>query len=448
MTIERIEGSVVVTWGPRVGSDFTFGDIRLSSDGRWLATSRRAEVILWDVSARRIAHKLAGHTGTVHRFSFSGDGRFLASASYDGTVRVWEIATGHEIRVFNFPSYRETQQLVGRADLNADGSLVLVEYGSVPSRVTIWQVATGNQLLCKSFLNSPNRASFFISSETRSISGHSTEQICEGLSKPVLPGQVTKPYDKFAFSHDYRRLAVTNDQAGEVYLWNLETGVEETRICCGVKAEYGVDKYNPVQSLTFSPDGRRLASTDWRGNVMLWDLASRQAVLVAVERYIATVAFSPDGSQLLFASSGGPLRALDLTSRQELSSWGTQIISINFWVTLGFTLIIVFLYASLCHYKIAVKLRAPRPWRAWVPVWNLFLVIEMANKPAWWIILLLIPGVDIVAGLILWSRICIALGKSPWLVLTFLIPMLGLFVLGYLALSTRATWPDEQYARP
>lgn len=441
LRVEPIKQSLVVTWGPKCGSNLAFSKIRLSSDGRWLATASRADLILWDVSARRLYRRLPGHTETVNSLSFSGDNRFLTSAGYDGTARVWEVATGHEVRVFSFPSYDETGQVVQKAELNADGSLLLVEYGSIPKRVTVWQVGTGNQLVCTWPQFSPDAASFKSSSENRGIGGRTSAQICDALSKPLPAARVPAIPEAFAFTPDFRRLAVGDAHTGEVHLWNLDTGVEEATICCGAKDEYGVDKYQTLQLLAYSPDGQRLASSDWSGNVMLWDLRSQQVVRVAVERYLATTAFSSDGGQLLFASYGGPLDGIDVTSRQKVPTWGSQIISVNLWVALA----IVFLYVTLCHYLIAMKLHMPRPWRAWIPVWNLFLLVEMADKPAWWVVLLLIPVVSTVVGFILWWRICIALGESPWLVVTLLIPILGLFTLSYLAfgphrrhLTTRA----------
>src|SRR5262249_29581299 len=54
-------------------------------------------VILWDWRADREVRRLEGQTGGAHSIAFSHDGHRLAAAGYDGTVRLWDVATG-EVR--------------------------------------------------------------------------------------------------------------------------------------------------------------------------------------------------------------------------------------------------------------------------------------------------------------------------------------------------------------
>jgi hypothetical protein len=69
------------------------GDLAFSPDGRYVAASRGAVIRLWDLTLGGV-RKLHGHRLEVTHLAFSDDGSLLASASLDGTVRMWQIAAG------------------------------------------------------------------------------------------------------------------------------------------------------------------------------------------------------------------------------------------------------------------------------------------------------------------------------------------------------------------
>src|SRR5262249_19086889 len=54
-------------------------------------------VVRWDVLGNKKLATMSGHTGTVERLAFSHDGKTLASASHDGTVRLWDVPSGKDI---------------------------------------------------------------------------------------------------------------------------------------------------------------------------------------------------------------------------------------------------------------------------------------------------------------------------------------------------------------
>jgi len=70
--------------------------VAFSPDGRWLAASGEA-IRLWDVETGVCLHTMKGHTACAWSVAFSPDGRRLASAADDGTMRIWDTATGREL---------------------------------------------------------------------------------------------------------------------------------------------------------------------------------------------------------------------------------------------------------------------------------------------------------------------------------------------------------------
>jgi hypothetical protein len=70
-----------------------------SGDGRWIASgSPDGTVGLWEAQTGRLVRRFDGHDWSVFSCAFSRDGRQIVSGSGDGTVRVWEMETGKLVR--------------------------------------------------------------------------------------------------------------------------------------------------------------------------------------------------------------------------------------------------------------------------------------------------------------------------------------------------------------
>jgi|SRR5208337_2213254 len=93
----------------------------------------------------------------------------------------------------------------------------------------------------------------------------------------------------------------------------------------------------------------------------------------------------------------------------------------------------LYVYTSLALQTIAKKTNTENGWLAWIPIANIFLMLNISKKPLWWFILCLIPLVDIVVIIIVWMAIAEARGKPSWWGILLIVPVVNLIVPGYLA---------------
>jgi hypothetical protein len=94
-----------------------------------------------------------------------------------------------------------------------------------------------------------------------------------------------------------------------------------------------------------------------------------------------------------------------------------------------------YVYISLALQTIAQKTNTANGWLAWIPIANIILMLNIAKKPIWWIILLLIPLVNIVMMILVWMGVAEARSKPNWWGILMIVPLVNLIVPGYLAWS-------------
>ena len=97
-----------------------------------------------------------------------------------------------------------------------------------------------------------------------------------------------------------------------------------------------------------------------------------------------------------------------------------------------------YVYAALCLQFLAKKTNTADGWLAWIPLAQIFLMVNIAGKPWWWFFFMFIPGVNIVIAVILWMLIAEKRGQPNWLGLLILVPVIGIAIPGYLAFSDKS----------
>jgi hypothetical protein len=95
----------------------------------------------------------------------------------------------------------------------------------------------------------------------------------------------------------------------------------------------------------------------------------------------------------------------------------------------------VYVYMALALQTIATKTSTANAWLAWVPIANAILMLQIAKKPLWWIILFAIPVVNIVIVIMVWMGVAEARQKPNWWGILAIVPLVNMVVPGYLAWS-------------
>ncbi|GKT45906.1 vegetative incompatibility protein HET-E-1 [Colletotrichum spaethianum] len=206
--------------------DYGFMAVAFSPNGRMLASASHNETVkLWDAATGQYLMALEGHSDWVTSVAFSPDGRVLASASHDETIKLWDSATGQCLMTLEGHSGTVTS-----VAFSPDGRVLAS--ASQDKTIKLWDSATGQHLM--------------------TLEGHS--------------GTVWS----VAFSPEGKHLAsVSTDET--VRLWDVATGSHAITL-------EGHD--NRVTSVAFSPDARMLASASKDNIIRLWDMASFQCLRI------------------------------------------------------------------------------------------------------------------------------------------------------------------------
>lgn len=130
-------------------------------------------------------------------------------------------------------------------------------------------------------------------------------------------------------------------------------------------------------------------------------------------------------------------------NQTNIPTEATLPIALGIIVFILLFLLAYYIYMSFCVYRIAKKTNTPDAWLAWIPILDIFLSLQLARKPAWWIVWFFIPVANIVAYILVWMGISKHLGKQEWLGILMIISPLNFIIPGYLAFSKTAMVSDK-----
>jgi WD40 repeat protein len=265
-----------------------------SPDGRRIASaSHDCTVRLWDVqTGAAVGAPLVGNSRDIKCLAFTPDGRRIASATGDG-IRLWDPAAGTAIT-----ELLETKGVAGCLSFSQDGQWLYSGSGNI---IQVWDAKTGaavhehtlrhsDVVKCLSFSPGGLRVATGSSNDTIQIWNTETGAT---VGKPLV-GHAGSIWC-LSFSRDGQRIA-SADNDKMIRLWNTETG---SAVGDPLLGHTGL-----IQCLSFSPNGQILASGSDDTTIRLWNAKTGVAMGKPLNRraWVRSLSFSPDGQTI---ASGG-----------------------------------------------------------------------------------------------------------------------------------------------
>ncbi len=269
-----------------------FYSLAIRPDSKQLAlTSADGRISLWNINNSPAGTQAEEVFSLAHSevrlVAFNLDGKRLASGSDDGTVKMWEAATGNEL----FAWAADDLAVWGLA-FNPNGEILAIGGNSL---VTIWDVSSDV---------APNQAIL-------SLAGH----------RQGVPG--------LAFTPDSASL-ITGSQDGTAKVWDTFTGQELFRLT----------GHGPIYSLDVSPDGKRAATANRDGTATVWDITStgsREVLTCSFDHsaFVTAGNFSPDRTRLVTVSEDGVVNIRSSVTSQKLLTTTLPITGPILWIALS-----------------------------------------------------------------------------------------------------------------
>jgi WD40 repeat protein len=237
-------------------------------DGKTLASASSDNTIkLWDASTGKPITTLTGHSDAVNGVAWNPDGKTLASASSDNTIKLWDASTGKLIKTLTGHS-----DAVNGVAWNPDGKTLAS--ASSDNTIKLWDASTGKPI--------------------KTLTGHSYAVI------------------DVAWNPDGKTLAsASRDKT--IKLWDASTGKL-------IKTLTG-HSY-AVKGVAWNPDGKTLASASWDNTIKLWDASTGKPIktLTGHSDAVDGVAWNPDGKTLASASWDNTIKLWDASTGKPIKT--------------------------------------------------------------------------------------------------------------------------------
>jgi WD40 repeat protein/tetratricopeptide (TPR) repeat protein len=290
-------------------------DVAFSPDGRRIVSAgAEGTVKVWEAATGDVLKTFSGHGDFVESVAFSPDGGRIVSSSKDGTIRIWDTVIDRERVVLN------PKDGGGRATFSPDGTRILSKRGGL----RIWDIATGTRLVTlpgwsdfASVALSPDGKRIFSCSWGGKIRVWDAATAVELKEFPRPKGLASS----ISFSPGGERIVSYGLDYKTVKIWDAETGVELARF----------DHDSMIFSLAISPDGEKAITACLDKTVRIWKSATGAELMTlrGHEDIVTAVTFSPDGKRIVSGDIKGTIKWWDAASGKELASVQGHTLRLN-----------------------------------------------------------------------------------------------------------------------
>ncbi|BDM78603.1 WD40 domain-containing protein [Acaryochloris marina] len=290
--------------------------VTYSPDGKTIATASEDQTVkLWSADGKEV-QTLKGHSGPVSSVTYSPDGKTIATASEDQTVKLWS-TDGKELQTLKGHS-----DSVNSVTYSPDGKTIAT--ASSDGTVKLWsadgkevQTLKGHNAWARSATYSPDGQTIATASSDGTVKLWSAD----GKEVQTLKGH-SAPVYSVTYSPDGKTIATASSD-GTVKLWS--TDGKEVQTLKGHSA--------PVYSVTYSPDGKTIATASADGTVKLWSTDGKEVqTLKGHSAPVYSVTYSPDGKTIATASNDQTVKlwSADGKEVQTLKGHSAQVYSVTY----------------------------------------------------------------------------------------------------------------------
>ena len=269
------EGDTISSFGRWIiSSDYTDDGAFLVTAGGESLLYRPGDVVVWNADGSRVGN-LSGHATAVWAVDTSSDGKLVATAGYDGMVKLWDMQS-RKLKV----DLNQHQGWVRSVAFSPDGSQ-LVTAGE-DGNVIVWSTLNGKAVT--------------------TVVAHK--------------GPVTA----ITFSPDGKTF-VTGGGDNLVKIWNALDGKE-------IKSLAGHE--DTIWSIAYSPTRPEFVSTGADKTIRIWsaDNSKQTGMLAGHKDWVTSAAFNSDGSRLVTASLDGVIKFWDVQEKREQEGPSQQSASV------------------------------------------------------------------------------------------------------------------------
>jgi RNA polymerase sigma factor (sigma-70 family) len=298
-------------------------------DGKTIISEGRRRVRLWDAATGAEIGRSPEPEPLFGLTTLALDGKVLVSLNEESAgdiVRWWDVAQQKEVRTLRLPGRRSVWSASHRNALSPDGKLAAVHVHT-PAALRVFDLETGRELHKFSDGGKDIRAIVFAGND-RLVTADKKHMIAvrEARTGKLLREFHGSPVNFLTLSPDGRRLAgfesfrwAEGEGAGNViHLWDLATGQREQTLRLPPKGVY--------EDASFSPDGKYLVTSSFRydeDQVTVWDAATGRKIR-EFDGVGKCMAFSPDGKRLVEGGWNGKFEMWDPATGHRFSSEDTR----------------------------------------------------------------------------------------------------------------------------